>query len=75
MASDDEVNLLDKVYLYLTEKRYADGTTENCKRIIRKKAAKFAIVDGEMHFTKKRKGKVRISYSYTITAHELSLCV
>ena len=33
MASDDEEDLLDKVYLYLTEKQYADGTSENCKRI------------------------------------------
>ena len=61
MTSDgDDENHLDKVYLYLTEKRYADGTTENCKRVIRKKAAKFVILDREMHFTKKRKGKVRI---------------
>ena len=36
MASDDKEDLLDRVYLYLTEKRYADGTSENCKRIIRK---------------------------------------
>ena len=58
MASDDEEDLLDRVYLYLTEKQYADGTSEYCKRIIRKKALKFVIVDGEMHLTKKRKGKV-----------------
>lgn len=53
-----EEELLDKVYLYLTEKRYADGTTENGKRIIRKKASKFAVIDGEMYLNKKRKGKV-----------------
>ena len=36
---------LDRVYLYLTEKpaRYADVTSENCKRIIRKKALKFVM--------------------------------
>lgn len=59
MASDEEEDLLEKVFLYLTEKRYPDGTSENCKRVVRKKASKFVIVDGEMHLTKKRKGKVR----------------
>lgn len=61
MASDDEEDLLDKVYFYLTEKRYTDGTSENCKRVIRKKASKFVIIDGEMYLTKKRKGKVRVT--------------
>ena len=34
MASDDEEDFLDKVYFYLTEKRYADGTSENCKKVL-----------------------------------------
>ena len=45
MANDDEEDLLDRVYLYLTEMWYADGISENCKRIIRKKVLKFVIVD------------------------------
>ena len=32
MADTSEEELLDKVYLYITEKCYADGTSENCKR-------------------------------------------
>ena len=59
MADTGEEELLDKVYLYVTEKCYADGTSENCKRIIRKKASKFTIIDGEM-YTKIRKGKERL---------------
>ncbi|XP_065919392.1 uncharacterized protein [Dysidea avara] len=58
MADTGEEELLDKVYLYVTEKCYADGTSENCKRIIRKKASKFTIIDGEMYLNKKRKGKM-----------------
>ena len=58
MVESSEEELLDKVYLYLTDKQYADGTSENCKRIIRKKASKFAVIDGEMYLIKKRKGKV-----------------
>ena len=45
----------------LMEKRYPDGTLENCKRVIRKKALKFVIVDGEINLTKKRKGKVHVT--------------
>ena len=44
MASDDEEDLLDMVYLHFVEKRYADDTSENCKRIIRKKALKFVMM-------------------------------
>ena len=43
MASDNEEDLLDRVYLYLMEKQYADGTSENFKRIIRKKVLKFVM--------------------------------
>ena len=57
-SSNQEDELLDKVYLYLTGKRYADGITYNGKRIIRRKASKFIVSDGEMYVTKKRKGKV-----------------
>ena len=59
-SSSQEDELLDKVYLYLTEKRYAGGTTENVKRIIRKKASNFVVMNGEMYLNKKRKGKVAI---------------
>ena len=55
--SSEDAQLLDKVYLYITEKRYADEMSENGKRIIRKKASKFTVIDGKMYLTKKR-GKV-----------------
>jgi len=54
----EPAKLLDKVYLYITQKWYADGTSENCKRVIRKKPSKFTVVNGEMYLTKKQKGKV-----------------
>ena len=44
MADTSEEELLDKVYLYITEKCYADGTSENCKRIIRKKASNILLL-------------------------------
>ena len=37
MADTSEEELLDKVYLYITEKCYADGTSENCKGSLERK--------------------------------------
>ena len=55
--SDDDNDLLEDVYHYLTEKRYKDGLNQNQKRVIRKKANNFYIADGEMIFKKKQRGK------------------
>lgn len=39
------------------EGRYQEGMSANQKRVIRKKAANFRIVNGEMIFKKKCRGK------------------
>ena len=54
-----EANLLENVYIYLMEGRYQEGVSANQKRVIRKKAANFRIVNGEMIFQKKCRGKKR----------------
>ena len=46
-------DLLENVYIYLMEGRYQEGMSANQKRVIRKKAANFRIVNGEMIFKKK----------------------
>ena len=53
---NEEYDLLEEVYIYLTEKKYKEGLTQNQKRVIRKKAANFCIVNGEMIFKKKLRG-------------------
>ena len=50
--------LLQEAYIFLTEKRYPNGCTELRKRVIRKKALKFVVKDGEL-FYKTKKGKVK----------------
>ena len=45
---DVEADLLESVYVYLTEGKYQEGrVSANQKRVIRKKAANFRIVNGE----------------------------
>ena len=48
-----EEEFIQKAFLYLTDKTYPAGSTKNEKRCIRKKAEKFVIKNGEMHYKKK----------------------
>ena len=54
-ASASELNLVDAVFIYLTESRYSEGCSATRKRTIRKKAKKFVVRDGVMYFLKKKK--------------------
>ena len=56
---DVEADLLESVYIYLTEGKYQEGVSANQKRIIRKKTANFRIVNGEMIFKKSAEEKKR----------------
>ena len=66
-TSDDEeavnVDLIEGVYLYLTEARYPQGYTVANKRAVRKKAQKFVVRHGVLFFKKKKRGKVRLNIS------------
>ena len=53
IKAEIEEDLLENVYIYLMEGRYQEGMSANQKRVIRKKAANFRIVNGEMIFKKK----------------------
>ena len=54
---DPEIKLIDACSYFL-ENNYPDGASKNEKRIIRRKAEKIVVKDGEVYFTKK-KGEVR----------------
>ena len=45
---DDE--LIDQVFSYLMYNEYPDDASESKKRIIRKKAKKFVILEGELFY-------------------------
>ena len=46
-------DLVHRAFVYLTEKTYPPGSTKNEKRCIRKKADRFVVTDGVMHYQKK----------------------
>ena len=45
-------------YMYLTDKKYPPGCSDIRKRVIRKKAQKFVVNDGELFYKQQKKGKV-----------------
>ena len=55
MAEGDD--LIDEAFVYLSEKKYSDEASATRKRIIRKKAEKFVIVDRELYYYKPGKEK------------------
>lgn len=61
---DPEIRLIEDACNYLLENTYPDGASKNDKRIIRRKAQKIVVKDGEVYF-KKKKGEVCLVYSYS----------
>ena len=61
IKAEAEADLLENVFIYLTEGRYQEEMSANQKRVIRKKAANFEIENGEMIFKKKCRGKDEVS--------------
>ena len=67
---DVEADLLESVYVHLTEGKYQEGVSANQKRVIQKKAANFRIVNGEMIFKEKCRGKEEVYIHYSLaTCH------
>ena len=60
-SSQSEKDLLQAVYNYLLDKIYPKSATKNEKRVIRRKATRFEIVDGSFTL-KRRKRSLRRYY-------------
>ena len=56
---ENDVVLVEKAYLYLTDGSYPEGATKNDKRSIRRKAGRLNIRDGELYY--KKRGGVEVS--------------
>ena len=54
VEKDDEKNLVHAVYVYLVDGEYPEDSTKNEKRIFRRKAGTFEVVDGELYLKKKK---------------------
>lgn len=61
-GEEEDVQLLQDAVLYVTEKRYRDGSEKNWKRSVRRKANRFKIINGELLYIKKDKKEVNIKY-------------
>ena len=58
MAAEDELDgqdLIDNIFIFVTENRYPEGATVGQKRTIRRKAAKFEVREGELFYKKTTK--------------------
>ena len=52
-GEEEDVQFLQDAVLYVTEKRYRDGSENNWKRSLRRKANRFKIINGELLYIKK----------------------
>ena len=50
-SEERDQKLVEQAYSYLTTSTYPPETTENKKRVIRKKAKKFDLKDGELYYS------------------------
>ncbi len=60
MEEETEIKLIEKAYIKLTQETYPDSSTENEKRVIRRKATSLDIVDGVLHYRRVDGGRVRL---------------
>ena len=60
---ENDVVLVEKAYLYLTDGSYPEGATKNDKRSIRRKAGRLNIRDGELYY---KRGEVEVSTCETV---------
>ena len=56
----EENDLVEDVYIYLTEGKYPVDCAANRKRVIRRKAEKFRVRNGELFYIKKKSRKVNV---------------
>ena len=57
-ATSKEDQLLEEAVVYIMEKKYPEDADSNRKRVIRKKAQKLSIDNGEIKYMTKKNGKV-----------------
>ena len=57
-ATPKEDQLLEDAVIYVMDKKYPDDADSNRKRVIRKKAQKLSVDNGEIKYMMKKNGKV-----------------
>uniref|UniRef100_A0A1X7U401 Uncharacterized protein n=1 Tax=Amphimedon queenslandica TaxID=400682 RepID=A0A1X7U401_AMPQE len=59
-SKDDDADLVEEAATYLADKTYPDHCSANRKRQIKKRAEKFLLKDGELHYRNYRKRQIRV---------------
>ena len=59
-ATPKEDQLLEDAEIYVMDKEYPDDADSNRKRVIRKKAQKLSVDNGEIKYMMKKNGKVNL---------------
>ena len=59
-SGDEEIDddLVELAYQYAVNQSYPEGCSDSRKRTIRRKAKKFAVIDGELFYKHRIKGRV-----------------
>ncbi len=65
--SMEEADLVEQVYNYITKASYPPAATKNEKRVIRNKAQKFKVNDGELYYMNVKRGRGSKNVSISIT--------
>lgn len=66
----NQKELVQNVYVYLTERSYPNGASANLKQVIRNKAKKFSVRNGELFYTHVKLGR-GCSKVHSLTAAEV----
>ena len=71
IASQWQLSLIKLSLSYMLEKKYPEGSSNNEKRIIRRKAATLKIKDGEVFYLKSDKatGKNKVVIAESLTSY------
>ena len=64
-----DIQLIDEAYMYLTDKKYPPGCSYIRKRVIRKKAQKFELTNGELF---QKKGKVSFDDLHAFSLYSIN---
>ena len=73
-SGDEEIDddLVELAYQYAVNQSYPEGCSDSRKRTIRRKAKKFAVIDGELFYKHKIKGRasqgfIKMNYKLNIS--------
>ena len=75
LDQSEENDLVEDVYVYMTEGKYPVDCAANRKRVIRRKSEKFRVRNGELFYIKKKSRKVNVGHKLSAFISYLATCI